>query len=290
MCDGKEMTSSPGFTTPCLNASSQHQIGSRRGTVLCNPRRPGFFSRIRDCCADGSGHAICSGPRGPQHHETLRVRVFVVALWCTIPESRTSSADFETAAAALPAYSDIVMSLCFEITGGRASSTDIAAAVAALATACVLDHEGPSSPSTEHFASVGCNCSAGRVVCFVCKFGFCRGTVLRGPRGPSFTPRDAWCRRPCPSCCSMRPYLVPSELPVSPGAPIPDSSASLSSHRHCAYKGHNGLQQALSNLQRSNKHGAEFIILRPRSWPPNTCPVFTSQPTLRIRGGSLSAV
>ena len=85
----------------------------------------------------------------------------------------------------------------------------------------------------------------------------------------------------------MRPCLVPSEFPNLHRAPISDSSASLSSHRHSACMG----------MTVSSKHCETCIARINTMLISSFCDhilghhqIFTSQPTLRLRGGSLSAV
>ena len=54
----------PGPTWPSFTRSLR-EFRFRRGTLLCNSRRPSFTSKHCDCCINGTGCALCSGPRRP---------------------------------------------------------------------------------------------------------------------------------------------------------------------------------------------------------------------------------
>ena len=56
ICSGPKRPSSTG--TLC-------EFRLRRGTVLCDCRRPSFTSKPCDCCDVGIGRVLLSGPRGP---------------------------------------------------------------------------------------------------------------------------------------------------------------------------------------------------------------------------------
>ena len=88
-------------------------------------------------------------------------------------------------------------------------------------TACSI---GPALPSTEHFArsnsvvALYCTSPRGRISPPDFATAVTSSDSVVGPHctasGAELHPRDAWYQRPCPSCCSMRPCLAPSEFPV----------------------------------------------------------------------------
>ena len=66
MCVGKRDDFFAWLHNTLLQSSSKREVGVHRGAVLCNPRRPGFFSRVRYCCSGGTGRANygnCNGIR-----------------------------------------------------------------------------------------------------------------------------------------------------------------------------------------------------------------------------------